>query len=413
VSVDDVRHAVVAHIEASDSGEQTCVDLHGADLWSVGRHAITVEMLDSEGEPWGPISYLHHYFVEDEGISDGYSWMTSLFLPMDAPAAPMQALIPLWDSHIDLGGLAGEDRAGDGGSCGAERAGLRAAGCDAGGNAHGVFINPSIFRVDSGATAGGGVKLEWQMLFREHELKAPGVGGYRKRQQPSAQWFARLELAKDASTANPYFRVQEGSAARLCIPTGCSPALEGARGPQDARLLKLSGGELLVWFNGNSQWRPSRVTQQFLLVPPASSLVAHAAATVEVKLSHQVYEKNFVPFEYGSDVYFAYTIEPHHIYKLDPGDGSVDLQATSSNQRLREAIGRADIWLHGGAVPIRVLRPGRGAAGPEYLSVCVQPLPEYLSVSPIQDTCLCAAAPPLLLCALARHVYWAANMALS
>ena len=395
VSVDSIRRAVVAHIEATDPGEQTCVDLSGDDLWSVGRHTITVEMLDVDGQAWGPISYLHHYSVVEGSMSEGYKWITSLFLTKGSPAASLQAVPPQWDSLIDLGGWSGgQGKEGDGGNCGGiVPDGMQGAACDAGGNGHAVFINPSVFRVGSSEAGQGRGTLEWQILFREHQLKAPGVKGYRKRLQPSAQWFARLRLVTDATTAHPYFQLQEGSAVRMRIATGRSPAMEGARGPQDARLLPLSSGAVLVWFNANSEWRTSRVTQQFQLVQASSMLSSCTGTTIEVKLSHQIYEKNFVPFEYRSEVFFAYTLEPHSIYKLNLEDGSSELQVTSSNRRLREAIGRADIWLHGGGAPIRVSRSGSGV-GAEYLSVYV-PFPTTYT---IEAACACCAVSKVEAC---------------
>lgn len=69
----------------------------------------------------------------------------------------------------------------------------------------------------------------------------------------------------------------------------------------------------------------------------------------EILLSKQVYEKNFVPFNHDQELLFAYAVEPHEVYTLDQRTGEADLVASSSNKLLRQAMGRADIWIHGGA----------------------------------------------------------------
>jgi hypothetical protein len=113
--------------------------------------------------------------------------------------------------------------------------------------------------------------------------------------------------------------------------TSTIPSLEGARGPQDARILPRTDGTLVVWFNANSLWRPSRVTQQFAVVG-AGGAWSEVRETKEVKLSNHVFEKNFVPFEYGGGVLFAYTLEPHQIFRLNELDGTVLQVATSANK---------------------------------------------------------------------------------
>jgi len=90
------------------------------------------------------------------------------------------------------------------------------------------------------------------------------------------------------------------------------------------------------------------------------------SSVVEVKLSKQVYEKNFVAFEHENQTFFAYSIEPHEIYHLDMESGDAAHIATTSNKLLQEAISHTDIWLHGGSSAIKVKRNGEE----EFLSVC-------------------------------------------
>jgi hypothetical protein len=94
---------------------------------------------------------------------------------------------------------------------------------DAGSNGHGVFINPCVFR--TGGNEGGG----WYVLFREHQLKAEGAQGYRKRLHPSVQWLARLDFhpaKRETETETetetkpaPSISIREGSAERLSLST--------------------------------------------------------------------------------------------------------------------------------------------------------------------------------------------------
>ena len=97
---------------------------------------------------------------------------------------------------------------------------------DAGSKGHGVFINPCLFR--AGGNEGGG---GWYVLFREHQLKAEGAQGYRKRLDPSVQWLARLDFhpAKSETETQtetetetrpaPSISMREGSAERLRLST--------------------------------------------------------------------------------------------------------------------------------------------------------------------------------------------------
>ena len=63
---------------------------------------------------------------------------------------------------------------------------------------------------------------------------------------------------------------------------------------------------------------------------------------------------------------FAYSVEPHEVYSLDEATGEVVFMASTSNRHLAEALGRGDLWLHGGSPAVHVLRNGRH----ELLSVC-------------------------------------------
>ena len=80
---------------------------------------------------------------------------------------------------------------------------------------------------------------------------------------------------------------------------------------------------------------------------PARSVKNEPMIATEVRLSHEVYEKNFVPFEHRGQLLIAYSIEPHRVYRLDRYSGTVTEIASSSNARLREALSAADIWIHG------------------------------------------------------------------
>ena len=73
------------------------------------------------------------------------------------------------------------------------------------------------------------------------------------------------------------------------------------------------------------------MTQQFAVVG-AGGAWSEVRETKEVKLSNHVFEKNFVPFEYGGGVLFAYTLEPHQIFRLNELDGTVLQVATSANK---------------------------------------------------------------------------------
>ena len=258
VSVDGIQVLAIAHLEASDGAEATCVSLSGKHVWSIGRHSISVELLDASGEVWGPISYIHHYSVLEEHVRDGYKWMTSLLESSNTSPPRLDSVagrgeedegaggegvhtdsrvMPQWDTLIDLGGWGVvEGRGDDEGSVKRNRRGEseRASG----GNGHGIFINPCLFRVGrrraaAEADVGEGPEAlssrysttslrysttrlpeardkspaertslshseeeeeeEWYILFREHELKGAGAAGYRMRLDPSVQWFARLE----------------------------------------------------------------------------------------------------------------------------------------------------------------------------------------------------------------------------
>ena len=80
---------------------------------------------------------------------------------------------------------------------------------------------------------------------------------------------------------------------------------------------------------------------------PARLVKNEPMIATEVRLSHEVYEKNFVPFEHRGQLLIAYSIEPHRVYRLDRYSGTVTEIASSSNARLREALSAADIWIHG------------------------------------------------------------------
>ena len=80
---------------------------------------------------------------------------------------------------------------------------------------------------------------------------------------------------------------------------------------------------------------------------PARLVKNERMIATEVRLSHEVYEKNFVPFEHRGQLLIAYSIEPHRVYRLDRYSGTVTEIASSSNARLREALSAADIWIHG------------------------------------------------------------------